>query len=167
MSACTASEDRAPAERPDPDHLLLSELLTAQTNLLALVEGVGRRSPRQASALSGTRAIHAAHVRLLTDAVGDDDTQTPMPTPTQTTRPTPMPTPMPSQAPSQTSSPALAPASPRDDRAAFRALARAEDELCHTLRQSALLAHSGQLARLLAGMAAGCAQQAAKLRGPA
>ena len=57
------------------------------------------------------------------------------------------------------------PAFAGDDRAAFLAVARAEDNLGQTLRRAAFTARSGPFARVLAAMAAASAQQAVGIRG--
>lgn len=141
LTGCTSTRSPAPAAEPDPDKALVAEMLTAEATLVALVEELGRR-PRRARLLQPTRDVHQAHVKLLTEAD-------------------------PGSAPTVTSSPSPSPALRGDDRAAFLAIARAEDSLAETLRQGAFRARSGPFARVLASMAAASAQSAATLRGRA
>jgi hypothetical protein len=135
LSACTGNSPVAPPA-PDPDELIAAEALAAETALLALLEAVGRTHPKRVRALARTRGVHTAHVQLLTEAV--KGAQTPAPSPGQPFT--------------------------GGDRVAFLAVARAEDKLGETLRRGAFRAESGPFARVLAGMAAATAQQAATLR---
>jgi hypothetical protein len=137
LGACTAEEQAPPRVQPaDPDETILAEAWAAESAMLALLDAVTSGRPRRARALAGTRAVHVAHVGLLSQAG---------------LRVTPPPSP----------SPALFSG---DDRAAYQAVARAEDQLGQDLRSAAFGASSGPFARVLASMAAATAQQSATVR---
>ena len=136
LTACTSDETVDPAPAEDPDAALATQALAAEAELLAVLDTVTADRPRRLKALAANRAVHEAHVQLLRGAA----TVAPG-TPTTSARPF-----------------------AGDDRAAYLALARAEDRLGQTLRRAAFSAQSGPFARVLAGMAAASAQQSATLR---
>jgi hypothetical protein len=142
LGACTSQEDApaAPATQTDPDEAVVVDAWVAETAILALLDEVTSGRPRRARALAGTRAVHAAHVGLLSRLHPEAASET---------------------APATTPAPA---AFSGDDRAAYLLVARAEDQLGRTLRQSGLDSASGPLARVLASMAAATAQQSATVR---
>jgi hypothetical protein len=126
---------------PDPDVRLAGRALAAEKRQLALLASVSRRFPALAGRLRDTRTVHQQHVDLLTDAA-----------PAQAT---------PSSPPA--ASPVQAPASRA---AALRAVVEGERTLLGRHRAAATAARSGGFARVLAGMAAASAQQAAVLGEP-
>ena len=137
LAACTPEDSPAPEPQPNPDEAIAAEALAAEAALVSLLDSVTRGRPKRLRALAASRTVHVAHVQLLTEAV--PGATTPVPSPGR--------------------------AFAGGDRAAYLALARAEDELGQTLRRGAFRAQSGPFARVLSGMAAASAQQAATLRG--
>jgi hypothetical protein len=136
LGACTTDVTVAPSPAEDPDAALAAQVLAAENELLRLLDTLTADRPRRVRALAANRAVHEAHLQLLGRA-----------TTTTTTAPTETPAPF-----------------TGDDRAAYLALARAEDRLGQMLRRAAFSAQSGPFARVLAGMAAAAAQQSAALR---
>jgi hypothetical protein len=136
LAACTPEDSPAPVPEPDPDEAIAAEAVAAQTALLSLVDSVTRDRPRRLRSLAATRTVHLAHLTLLAEAVPGAATPTASP----------------------------GPPFPGNDRAAYLALARAEDSLGQSLRHGAFRAQSGPFARVLSGMAAASAQQAATIR---
>jgi hypothetical protein len=114
--------------------------LAAEQHQVALLDAVSRGFPALAGRLRGSRVVHERHVAVLTDAAPD-------------------PTSPPSAQPSR---PVQVPGS---QRAAVLAVVHAEDMLTDRHRAGAVAAASGRFARVLAGMAAASAQQAAVLGG--
>jgi len=139
LAACTPEDRADPAPVTDPNTLLVLEALGAEEELEAKIRKVSRRYPHRGTALAPTRAVHVAHLELLTK-----------------------------QLPEGTQWGELrmgaGPAFKGDDLAAYLAVARGEDRLGQTLRRLAFEAESGPLARVFAGMAAATAQQSAVLR---
>jgi len=137
LAACTPEDSPAPEPQPNPDEAIAAEALAAQTVLLALLDSVTHGRPRRLRRLAASRAVHLAHIQLLTEAVPG----------------------------SVATEPSARPPFRGNDRAAYLALARAEDGLGQTLRRGAFRSQSGPFARVLSGMAAASAQQAATMRG--
>lgn len=133
---------RAPAvPAVDPDVRLAATVLAQEQEMVARVDATVAAYPRLERSLAATRAVHTAHVALLTDAA-------------------------PSPAPSPTAPGGNRPfrvAATR--RSAVLALARRERDLGVAAKQSAFAAESGAFARVLASMAAAAAQQSVTLRG--
>lgn len=151
VTGCTSSDaDRKPRPTPsksadsDPDVALAATALADEQRLLDLVTATLDRHPALASVLSGARAVHRAHVDLLTEAVPDQ----------------PSASASPSATPSATPSTPRVPARPA---AALAALSRAEDGVSRSGRRNALAAQSGAFARVLASIAAAAAQQSVAL----
>jgi len=134
LAACTDETAVDATPTEDPDGALATEALRTETAILALIDSLTAGRPRRLHELGATRGVHEAHVLLLGEAA------------TPTSSPTP---------PS---------AFTGDDRAAYLALAQAEDRAGQTLRRVAFRASSGPFARVLAAMAAASAQQSARLR---
>ena len=157
VPGCTTQVTEPPRrERPrssgtpsgDPDIALASTVLADEEAMLRLVLATARRHPRLAGPLAGARAVHRAHVDLLSRAV---------PKGAATTSPA---------SPGRPLTPRVHPV-PKAPRRALEALARAEDHLGIRGRRSAVAAESGAFARLLASMAAAAEQQAVYLAGAA
>jgi hypothetical protein len=136
---------QTPGATADPDVRLAAQALAAEERQVALVDTVAGRFPALAGRLRGTRVVHERHVAVLTDASPD-------PAASPTARPAPASRPVP------------VPGSPA---AALRVVVDAEQVLTGRHRDWAVAAASGRLARMLAGMAAASAQQAAVLGGAA
>lgn len=172
-----AREQASTAAGPeqDPDVELAVRVLALEIGVLELAEATVAAFPAAADLLGATVDVHAAHIALLEDAAPDappsaetadaspalggstadgspsDATSSAIPTdPTD-------PTASPDDDPAAVTVPDRRPA-------AFRQLARAEEELALALKQSAFSARSGGFARLLASMAAAAGQQAYVLR---
>jgi hypothetical protein len=128
----TPTGTRSPAV--EPDVRLAATVLDAEQAMLDRLVATGRRHRRLQGRLAVARAAHRDHVELLASAVPPGATRTP--------------------------APRRRPAVPRSPAEALAALARAEDRLARTGRQSALVAESGAFARALAAMAASAAQLA-------
>ena len=141
------------APRTDPDVALAAAVLTDEQGMLDRVLATLRRHPRLTPVLSGTRAVHQAHVDLLTDAVPVRARASA--SPSAATSPSVSPSVAPSPEP-----PARVPARVP---AALAALAREEDRLALLGRRSAFTAESGAFARVLASMAAAASQQSVTL----
>lgn len=143
------------APRTDPDVALAAAVLTDEQDMLDRVLATLRRHPRLAPVLSGTRAVHQAHVDLLTDAVPDRARASSAASPSQGASPSVSPSVAPAPDP-----PARVPSRVP---AALAALAREEDRLALLGRRSAFTAESGAFARVLASMAAAASQQSVTL----
>lgn len=138
-----ASRDASPGATPGAtptavaghDVRLAARALAAEQQQVALLRAVSRRFPALAGRLRGARGVHQRHVALLTDAAPGPVTASP-------------------------SGPVRVPGSPA---AALRGVVNAEHALLDRHRAGAVAAASGRFARVLAGMAAAAAQQAAVL----
>jgi hypothetical protein len=188
VSACTRGGSRpgagsgpsstptTPSPTPDPDVALADAVLSRERALLDRVLATLHAHPTTGAVLGSARHAHQAHVRLLAGAV---PTSVPTPVPTPSASPSASasaaPSPVLPGAPSRTPAPTSAthhgvgapphvPAHvPTHLPAALAAVAGAEQRLAAFERDAGLRARSGRLARLLAGMAASAAQQAAHL----
>lgn len=150
VAGCTSSDDsrpsatRTPSPRrspaTDPDVKLAAAVLDKERAMLDRVAATARRHPRLAATLAGTRAVHRAHVALLTRAVPDD---------------TPFRSPSPGA-----DGPARVPRGPAR---ALSALAAAERRLSDVGARSSLASRSGPFARVLASLAAASSQQSVRL----
>jgi hypothetical protein len=121
--------DGAPAEpEPDADVLLLATVLAAIDGAAALLAATAERHPRLAAGLQPLVDVHAVH-RSVLDGAAEVDPDVP-PTPTVPGRPP----------------------------VALARVRRAETRLVGTLREATGAAQSGDLARVLASMAASLTQ---------
>ena len=136
--------------------LLAQRLLEPERAMLLLLDATVRRHARLAGLLTTGRAVHAAHVELLEEAVPDQPAGSPSASPGSPTPTTPAP-----------AAPAEEVTVPRQARAAVAGIARAEDRLAVLARRSAFAAESGSFARVLASMAAAATQQGVLMRGEA
>lgn len=135
LAGCTGGTLSLPDPAPDPDRTVVVAALAACRETLALIDAVADGRPARRRALAATEDVHRQHVALLERAVPElGDTAR------------------------------AVPRIPRDDAAAYALVARQEDRLARGLRRACLQAESGAFARVLAGMAAASAQQAAGLR---
>jgi hypothetical protein len=123
---------------PNPDEELVVHALRLERSMVRRLEATGRRHASLRRRLRQPLVVHRAHVGLLSRAVEGGSTR-----PGQPSERGPRP-----------------PATAKD---ALVALARAEQTLRDDQVASATRARSGDLARVLAGMAAAAAQQASVL----
>jgi hypothetical protein len=113
-------------------------VLAAEQQVLGLVSATMRRHRSLRALLAPAAEVHRAHTRLLRNAV-------------------------PTDAPSPSGPATTAPRVPARSRRALAAVVAAEDRLTTVAKHSAFSAESGAFARVLASMAAACAQQASVL----
>jgi hypothetical protein len=138
LAACTSPESPAStAPEPDADTVLAKDLLAAESALVGLIDSVTVERPRRAQRLAPARAVHEAHIALLTEAVPNSGA---------------------------TSDPNAITPFAGGERAALAAVITAEDALGQQLRLGAAQARSGDFAKVLASMAAASKQQSASLR---
>jgi hypothetical protein len=143
----------------DRDVLLARRLLDPEHAMLGLLDATVRRHPGLAGLLASGRAVHAAHVELLEEAVPEEAAGSPSASPPSPGAATSAPS-----APSAPDAPAEEVTVAAQARAAISAIARAEDRLAVLARRSAFAAESGSFARVLASLAAAAAQQGVLLR---
>lgn len=142
--------DAGDSRSDDPDVLLLGSVREAVTAAAALVAATSAAHPGQGATLSGLGDMHAAHLTALGEPLAPPGPQTPQPPPSSGE-------PTPRQAP-------IVPEAPAD---ALRRVVTQEQALLADLSQAALVAESGQFARLLASMSAGLLQHLTPLEEPA
>lgn len=125
----------SPATPPPPeDSELVATVVAALLRAQALLEAASAAVPSLDARLGPVGAAHAAHLDVLVGAVPDAD----------------LPTPAPVSVPSR-----ILPA--------LRAVRRSEQRLLREVREGCLVAASGDLARVLASIAASTAQHSAAL----
>ena len=140
VSACDIDppprEDAAgePVVEPPEDSALVASVVAAVSAAAEVVAAASDVTPTLAARLDGLARDHAAHLDLLVGAVADADVPSP-------------------GAVSVPARPALA----------LAAVRRSEQRLLRTLRQSCVAAASGDLARVLASVAASVSQHLATL----
>lgn len=120
-----------PGPAADPAREAIREVLVATTALAALVAESARAHPRLAPTVEGLRLLHDDHLRVLGDL----------------------------GLPAGSATPAVAPTVPDRPTRALRRLRRAEAEHLRLLLDVARRSPDGTLARVLACMGAGVAQQ--------
>jgi hypothetical protein len=123
-----------PAQQPPEDSELVASVLSELVRAGDVLDAAAAAVPALAARLAPVTEAHAEHRDLLAAAVPDADL------------PTSAPTTVPAQAP-----------------AALRVVGRSERRLLRALREGCLAASSGDLARVLASMAASTSQHAAAL----
>lgn len=143
LAACDidppASTDGAPASPPPPeDAELVAAVVAGLVRAGAVLEAAMLAVPGLTTLLAPVAAAHDAHLDLLAGAVADADVPAPEP-------------------------PAIAAGRAR----ALAAVQRSERRLQRQVRQACLTAASGDLARVLASVAASTAQHGAALADPA
>lgn len=140
LAACdidppAAERDRTPATAPPPeDSALVAAVVVELVRARSVIEAATLSLPTLTPRLQPTADAHAAHLDVLVGAVPDSDVPTPAP-------------------------PTLAPVEDR----ALTAVRRSEQRLLREVRQGCVAAASGDLARVLASIAASTAQHAATL----
>lgn len=123
-----------PVVEPPEDSALVASVVAAVSAAADVVTAASGVAPALATRLDGLARDHAAHLDLLVGAVSDAEVPTP--------------------------GAASVPARPAPALAAVR---RSEQRLLRTLRQSCVAASSGDLARVLASVAASVSQHLASL----
>lgn len=152
----TGAPSTGPTEATvDPDVATATEALRVEQETVDLLGATARRHPRLAARVAAPLAAHEAHVALLDEAA-----------PSSPALAGPG-----SSSPGTSASSSPAPGAgrrtpiPRNRTRALRDLVDAETRLSAALRDLALTAESGALARVLGSMAASAAQHAAVLAG--
>ncbi len=130
--------DRSADSLPDPGRSLLDEVGAGAAAAAARLTATTAAHPGLAPALEGLRTTQAEHLRVLAATLGEDP-------------PAPLATP--------------GPAVPRRSQAALRVLLRAERTRLASVLDGAREVDDGRVARLLACLGAGLAQQLALAEG--